>query len=154
MLLNRNTFKLLRENNQLKATSSAFIAQSLAGLAGTVVLDSAIVNGFKSLTGINDVIVYNKKVSMDGALLDLIEDDKVVFFPEGNLGNTMIGTSPAELNMADANKSGANISIMGNGLAVNTYTNVQAPYTSGTEIEFIGLPSFTASEFVIQAKVK
>ncbi|MGL5716960.1 MAG: major capsid protein [Paraclostridium sp.] len=154
MLMNRNTFKLLRNNKQIKAMSSTFVAQSLAGLAGSAVVnDVAIMNGFKSLTGLTDVMVYNKKVQMDGALLDLIEDNKIVIFPEGELGNTMVGTSPAEMHMADANKSGSNITVMGNGFAVNTYTNTKAPYTSGTEIEFVGLPSLTASEFIVQAKV-
>lgn len=154
MLMNRNTFRLLRNNKQIKAMSSTFVAQSLAGLANSAVVnDVAIMNGFKALTGITEVIIYNKKVQMDGVLHDLIEDNKIVIFPEGELGNTMVGTSPAEMNMADANKSGANITVMGNGFAVNTYTNTQAPYTSGTEVEFVGLPSLTASEFLIQVKV-
>lgn len=155
MLMNRNTFRLLRNNKQIKAMSTQYIGQTIAGLATSAVIsDVAIMEGFKALTGITSVTIYNKKVSMDGALYDLIEDNKVVIFPEGPLGNTMVGTSPAELRMAEANASGANISVMGNGFAVNTYTNTQAPYTSGTEIEFVGLPSFIASNVVIQAKVK
>ncbi|MGL5962047.1 MAG: major capsid protein [Cetobacterium sp.] len=155
ILMNRNTFKLLRANTQIKATSTQFINQTGAGLSSVaVVSDDVILAGFKAITGINSVVIYNKKVSMDGALLDLIEDNKVVLYPEGALGNTMIGTSPAELHMADANASGANITVMGNGIAVNTYTNTAAPYTSGTEVEFIGLPSLTASEFLVQVKVK
>lgn len=155
MIMNRNTFRLLRANKQIKAMSAQYVSQTIAGLAtSAVVADSAIMAGFKALTGLTDVIIYNKKVSMDGVLLDLIEDNKVAIFPEGALGNTMVGTSPAEMHMSDANASGANITVMGNGFAVNTYTNTEAPYTSGTEIEFVGLPSLVASEYIIQVKVK
>lgn len=155
MLMNRNTFKLLRNNKQIKATSMQYVSQTIAGLATSAVIpDAAIMTAFTQLTGVASVTIYNKKVQMDGALYDLIEDNKVAFFPEGELGNTMLGTSPAELHMTDANASGANIVLMGNGLAVNTYTNTKAPYTSGTEIEFVGLPSLVASNVIVQIKVK
>lgn len=150
MIMNRNTFRLLRANNQIKANMMPIATAVAAGLAdGVVITDAQIMSTFKMLTGLNEVIIYNKKVSMDGVLYDLIEDNKVAIVPEGELGNTLIGTSPAELNMDDANKSGADITIMGNGLAVNTYSNDKAPYTAGTEIEFVGLPSFLASDRVV-----
>lgn len=154
MIMNRKTFNLLKNNVQIKATSMGYMNGVMAGLADSVVIaDAAIMAGFKALTGITEVKIYNKKVSMDGVLYDLIEDNKICIYPEGSLGNTMVGTSPAELHMTDANASGANITVMGNGFAVNTYTNTKAPYTSGTEIEFVGLPSFIASNVVIQATV-
>ena len=154
MLMNRKTFNLLSGNLQLKATSQAYLNGVAVGLADSIVVpEAAMLQAFKTLTGLSEVIIYNKKVQMDGALLDLIEDNKISLFPEGNLGNTLVGTSPAELHMDEANKSGANIEIMGNGLAVNTYTNTKAPYTSGTEIEFVGLPSFLVSDYVVQATV-
>ena len=146
MVMNRNTFRYLRANNQIKANMMP-IATAFA--EGVVITDAQVMATFKALTGLNEVIIYNKKVSMDGVVYDLIEDKKVAIIPEGELGNTLIGTSPAELNMADANKSGANITVMGNGLAVNTYSNTQAPYVAGTEIEFVGLPSFLASDRVV-----
>ncbi|MGL5712147.1 MAG: major capsid protein [Paraclostridium sp.] len=150
MIMNRNTFRLLRTNKQIQENMLPLgIMASATVQANAVITDVQIMATFKALTGLTEVLVYNKKVQMDGVLYDLVEDNKVAIVPEGELGNTMIGTSPAELNMADANASGAQISIMGNGLAVNTYTNTQAPYTSGTEIEFIGLPSFLASDRVV-----
>ena len=150
MIMNRNTFRLLRANNQIKANMMPIATAVAAGLAdGVVITDAQIMSTLKTLTGLEEIIIYNKKVSMDGKTYDLIEDNKVAIVPEGELGNTLIGTSPAELNMDDANKSGADITIMGNGLAVNTYSNDKAPYTAGTEIEFVGLPSFLASDRVV-----
>lgn len=150
MIMNRNTFRLLRNNTQIRDNMIPLgIMASATVKSNAVITDMQIEATFKALTGLTEVIVYNKKVQMDGALMDLIENNKVAIIPDGELGNTLIGTSPAELNMTDANASGAQITVMGNGLAVNTYTNTQAPYTSGTEIEFIGLPSFLASDRVV-----
>ncbi len=154
MVMNRNTFKLLRKNTQIRENMIPLGVMASASLqANAVITDVQLEATFKALTGITEVIVYNQKVQMDGTLYDLIEDNKIAIVPAGELGNTMVGTSPAEINMGDANASGANIVVMGNGLAVNTYNNTQAPYTAGTEIEFVGLPSFLASNRVVLATV-
>lgn len=154
LIMNRNTFKLLRKNVQIRDNMIPLGVMASATLqANAVITDVQLEATFKALTGISEVLVYNQKVQMDGVIYDLIEDNKIAIVPEGELGNTMIGTSPAEINMGDANADGANIVIMGNGLAVNTYSNTKAPYTSGTEIEFVGLPSFLASDRVILATV-
>ncbi|MGL5050820.1 MAG: major capsid protein, partial [Fusobacteriaceae bacterium] len=154
MILNRNTFKLLRKNTQIRENMLPLGVMASASLqSNAVITDMQLEATFKALTGLSEIMVYNQKVQMDGIILDLIEDNKVAFVVEGELGNTMIGTSPAELNMAEANQDGANIVVMGNGLAVNTYMNNKAPYTSGTELEFVGLPSFLSSDRVVLATV-
>lgn len=154
MVLNRNTFKYIVNNDQIKANLIPLSLIASATIQSNVIITDAQVKAtLMATTGLTDVIIYNKKVQMDGAVLDLIENDKIALIPAETLGNTMVGSSPAELNMADANASGANIAIMTNGIAVNNYTNTRAPYTSGTEVEFVGLPSFTASDRVFLATV-
>lgn len=152
MVLNRTTFQYLKNNKQIKGAAFPMGAINVPintfGMA-----DSTVIEAIKNATGLTDIVVYNRKVQLDGKLLDLVEDNKVAIVPAGALGETMIGTSPAEINMEDANKSGANISILSNGLAVNTYTNFKAPYTSGTEIEWVGLPSFPTAGQVVLATV-
>lgn len=154
IIMNRKTFSYLTNNKQIRDNMLPLgIMASATVQANTVVTDAQIEATFKLLTGLSEVIVYNKKVQMDGVLMDLVEDNKIAIVPEGMLGNTMIGTSPAELNMTEANASGANITILGNGLAVNTYTDTRAPYESGTEIEFVGLPSLLVSDRMVLATV-
>lgn len=154
MICNRKTFSYFTINNQIKANLMPMSLMANATLTGNIVISDAQYKAtLQALTGLTEIMVYNRKVQMDGALYNLVEDNKVAIVPEGKLGNTMVGSSPAELNMADANADGANIVVMGNGIAVNTYTNTKAPYTSGTELEFVGLPSFLASDRVILATV-
>jgi len=152
--MNKNTFKLLRKNEQVKNNllpisllASATVKESLA------ISDRQIISTIEAYTGLTDIIIYNKKVHYDGKVYDLIEDNKVALFPEGVLGGTMIGTSPAELNAEEANASGAGIAVTADGIAVNVYTKTESPYTTSTEVEFIGLPSFEKSDSVALATV-
>lgn len=154
IIMNRKTFSYLTKNKQIRNNMiPTGILANTAVSAGLVITDAQIEATFKALTGLSNIIVYNKKVQMDGVVMDLIEDNKIAIVPEGVLGNTMIGTSPAELNMTEANASGANITVLSNGLAVNTYTDTKAPYESGTEIEFVGLPSLLVSNRMVLATV-
>lgn len=154
IIMNRNTFKYIVNNDQIKAN---LVPLSLLGTASitenVIITDAQVKATLMATTGLSDIMIYNKKVQMDGTVHDLIPNDQVTLMPSEALGNTMVGSSPAELNMADANASGAQIAIMTNGIAVNNYTNTRAPYTSGTEVEFVGLPSFTASDRVFMATV-
>lgn len=152
MIMNRKTFNYLKGNDQIKG--AAFPMGAINVPINTYGMsDAMVIEAIKAATGLTEIIIYSKKVQMDGKLLDLIPDDKVAIFPEGELGKTLVGTSPAELNMEDANKSGANISVLANGIAVNTYTDVKAPYTSGTEVEFVSIPSLPMANSVILATV-
>jgi len=150
MAMNRKTFRYLRDNEQIRTNLLPLGIMASSTVQGNAVVnDSQIMATFKVLTGIEEVIVYNKKVSMDGQMMDLIEDDKVSIFPSGNLGYTMVGTSPAELAASNANSNGAQISVTGEGIAINVVYANDAPYTVETEVEFIGLPSFPQSDKVV-----
>lgn len=154
MVMNRKTFGYFRNNKDIRANLLPLSLLATASVAGSVTIaDSQIVETIKAITGLTEIIVYNKKIQYDGKTYDLIEDNKVAIVPEGILGQTMIGTSPAEENMAEANASGANIAVTGDGIAVNVVTTKQAPYSTTTEIEFIGLPSYIKSNRVVLATV-
>ncbi len=155
MIMNRNTFKYLRGNKQLVANILP------AGALGTdiqntlFITDMKIMEALKALTGLSEIKIYNKKVSMDGKILDLIEDNKICIYPSGMLlGNTLIAPSPAEFNAQYSANSGAQVAVTSEGIAVNMTVNEKAPYTAETQVEFLGLPSFLASNLVIQATVK
>lgn len=148
--MNRKTFRYLRDNAQIRAN-----LLPLGVMASATVQDQAVVNDaqimgtFKALTGITEMMIYNKKVMLDGTMYDLVEDDKVAIFPASELGKTMIGTSPAELSASMANAAGAQIAVTGEGIAINVVTKVDAPYTTETQVEFVGLPSFPMSDKLV-----
>ena len=62
VVMNRNTFRYLRANEQIKANMMPIATAVAAGLAeGVIVTDAQLLATFKALTGINDVVIYNKK---------------------------------------------------------------------------------------------
>jgi len=154
MIMNKTTFKLLRNNKQIQANLLPLAVLGLTGADLLAISDTQILETIKSYTGLSEIIVYNRKVKLDGTIYDLIEDNKIAIFPEGVLGNTMIGTSPAELNASEANAAGAGIAVTSDGIAVNTYTTTSSPYVATTEVEFIGLPSLVQSDSIVLATVK
>ena len=156
IVLNRNTMALLRANQEIRANIVPLSVMANATITNqTYITDEAIINAFKSLTGITNVMVYDGKVKMDGKVLDLIEDKKVALFPSTvRMGKTLIGVSPAEFNAQNLANAGNEVSITEEGIAVNAYITTQAPYIPTTEVEFISIPSFEGSDFVFQATVQ
>lgn len=156
MVMNRNTFRLLRANNEIRANIVPLSIMATAAVANsTFIADDMIMSTFKALTGLKEVIVYNGKVMMDKTMYDLIEDKKVAIFPSSvKMGNTLIGTSPAEFSAQWTAAAGNDVAVTAEGIAVNAYVNDKAPYTAGTEVEFIAIPSFEGSDYVIQATVQ
>lgn len=156
MIMNRNTFRLLRTNSEIRANAIPLSILAQKNVADSVFLaDDIIMNAFKALTGLKEVIIYNGKVMMDKQVYDLIEDKKVVIFPSSvKMGNTLIGTSPAEFSATWSSDAGNEVSVTAEGIAVNAYVNNKAPYTAGTEVEFIAIPSFEGSDYVVQATVQ
>lgn len=149
MYLNLKTFRLLRGNAQLIAN-----AKPINAPAGYVITNDILAETLKALVGLTEIVIYDRIVQMDGKNLHLIEDNKVALVPsDRTLGNTLIGTSPAEFNAQYIADAGNDISITPEGIAVNMIVSNKAPYTAETQLEFIGLPSFLASNLVIQATV-
>lgn len=155
MIMNRKTFKYLRTNKQLKDNLLPVSILATASVANSQYFsDDLLLASFKALTGLKEVKVYNAKVAMDGTNFDLIEDKKVTLYPSSMLlGNTLVGVSPAEFNAQNIANAGNEISVTGDGIAVSTVIKTEAPYTSSTFAEFIAVPSFPASDFVVQATV-
>lgn len=156
MILNRKTFKLLRENKEIRANMVPLSLIATATIMDNSYLpDTAIMDALKAATGLSNIIVYGGKVSMDGKIYDLIEDKKVALFPSSiQLGNTLNGISPAEFSAQYIANAGNDIAITADGIAVNAYVENKAPYTAGTEVEFVSIPSFEGSDYVFQATVQ
>ena len=74
-----------------------------------------------------------------------VEDDVFVMFPDGDLGNTWFGTTPAESDLMAG--SVANVSITDTGVAVTTVQKAD-PVQVETIVSMICLPSFEAADQV------
>lgn len=155
MIMNRNTFRVLRNNPEIRANIVPLSVMANANVSNsTFIADEMIASTLKAMTGLKEIKVYNSKVQMDGKVMDLIEDKKIAIYPSSMpLGKTLIGISPAEFSAQYIANAGNEIAITAEGIAVNAYVEDRAPYTSGTEVEFIAVPSFEGSDFVIQAEV-
>ena len=71
--------------------------------------------------------------------------DTMVMFPDGDLGRTWFGTTPAESDLMSG--SAANVSITDTGVAVVTVTKTD-PVNVETIVSMICLPSFEMADQV------
>jgi len=155
LMLNRNTYKLFRSNTQVRNNLIPLsLVASATVSANVAITDVQIDSSIQAYCGIDKIVVYNRKVTLDKTILDLVEDNKVAMFYDGDiLGNTMVGVSPAEQDASRISDAGGDVAVTSEGIAINTYVSQRAPYRVGTEVEFIGVPSFPMADFVFQATV-
>lgn len=93
-----------------------------------------------------DVVINDKRyVDEQGAQKKYVPDETFVLFPEGELGKTWFGTTPAESDLLSS--SVANVSIVDNGVAITTSQSVD-PVNVETIVSMICLPSFEAADQV------
>lgn len=93
-----------------------------------------------------DVVINDKRyVDEQGAQKKYVPDETFVLFPEGDLGKTWFGTTPAESDLLSS--SVANVSIVDKGVAITTSQSVD-PVNVETIVSMICLPSFEAADQV------
>lgn len=93
-----------------------------------------------------DVVVNNKRyVDYAGATQKYIPANTFVMFPDGNLGRTWFGTTPAESDLMGGQV--ANVSIVDTGVAITTVQKAD-PVQVETIVSQICLPSFEAADQV------
>lgn len=145
-IMSRATFKLL-----LKCASiqNAILAQNPT--AHVFLTDPVVKQAVADILGI-DIIVYNKKFKTEsGAEAQFYPDNYVTLLNRGAaLGNTYYGTTPEEADLMGSNA--ANVSIVGNGIAVSQYTEPH-PVTLFTVVDEIVLPSYEGIDRVGVLKV-
>lgn len=133
----REVMKNILKNTEIKNSLSVFTG-------GTAILNEKMAKQFiMDMTGL-EIVVYTKKYKNEaGAMVNYVPTDVFVMFPEGDLGNTYFGTTPAE---ADLMGSGvANVSIADTGVAVTT-TKIIDPVTVETIVSMVCLPSFEKAD--------
>lgn len=93
-----------------------------------------------------NVVVNDKRYTDEaGNAIKFVPEDTFVVFPEGDLGKTWFGTTPAESDLMTS--SVANVSITDTGVAVTTSQSVD-PVNVETIVSMICLPSFEAADQV------
>ena len=93
-----------------------------------------------------EVVVNNKRYIDDkGNTVKFMPEDTFVMFPDGDLGYTWMGTTPAESDLMGGNV--ANVSIVDTGVAITTVQKAD-PVQVETIVSMICLPSFEAADQV------
>lgn len=134
------TWRNLRNNDKIK--KAIFVLTNGVGALTDAQLDNYIseqLNGLK--------IMVNKKRYKDenDQTLSFMPADTMVLFPDGELGKTWFGTTPAESDLMAG--SVANVSITDTGVAVTTIQHAD-PVQVETVVSMICLPSFEQADQV------
>ena len=135
----RETWRNLRNND--KIVKAIYVLSN----GQATVSDTRLHQFILDETGL-DVVVNNKRyVDYTGATQKYIPANTFVMFPDGNLGRTWFGTTPAESDLMGGQV--ANVSIVDTGVAITTVQKAD-PVQVETIVSQICLPSFEAADQV------
>ena len=133
------TWRYLR-NNQKIAKAIFVLTQGVGALT-----DNSLRDYIKEQVGV-DVVVNDKRYADEsGNAVKFMPANTFVMFPDGDLGNTWFGTTPAESDLMSGNV--ANVSITDTGVAVTTVQKAD-PVNVETIVSMICLPSFEQADKV------
>ena len=139
-MCNGKTWRLLRNNKKIK--SSIYVLSGGAGVVSDAQLRDFVA---QELNGLQILVNDKRYVDEAGNTQAFMPDQTFVIFPDGPLGNTWFGTTPAESDLLSGNA--ANVSITDTGVAVVTAQKVD-PVNVETIVSQICLPSFEAADQV------
>lgn len=90
-------------------------------------------------TGVRFYVYDNVYVNESKQSVKYVPNDTVVFMPEGDLGNTNMGTTPEESDLR--NNLNADVAVVNGGVAVTT-SQIVDPVNVETKVSMVALPSF------------
>lgn len=134
------TWRDLRNNDKIK--KAIFVLTNGAGALNDTQLNNYIA---EELNGLK--VYVNKKRYKDesGTTLPFMPENTFVMFPDGELGKTCFGTTPAESDLMAG--SVANVTITDTGVAVTT-VKIPDPVQVETIVSMICLPTFEQADQV------
>lgn len=138
-ICNGTTWRLLRRNPQI--AKAIFVLTPGAG----AVSDNQLRTYIKDELGVDVYVNDARYQGHDGEITKYVPDETFVLFPEGALGQTWFGTTPAESDLMGGNI--ANVSIVDTGVSVTTAQKVD-PVQVETIVAQICLPSFEEADKV------
>lgn len=139
------TWRHIRNNEKIK--KMIFVLTNGVGTVSDQKLHQFISDELELQVVVNDKR-YNDE---SGRSTKFMPSDTFVMFPDGDLGKTWFGTTPAESDLMSS--SVANVSITDTGVAVTTVEKAD-PVNVETIVSMICLPSFEAADqvFIIDTK--
>lgn len=133
------TWRHIRNNEKIK--KAIFVLTNGAG----AISDTRLKQYIKDELDI-DVVINDKRYKDENEqTAKFMPEDTFVMFPDGDLGKTWFGTTPAESDLMSG--SVANVSITDTGVAVTTVQKAD-PVQVETIVSMICLPSFEAADQV------
>ena len=132
-ICNESVAKYLRSNTALKNAIYVF-----AGGSVNVTTARAIEYIFNE-TGISIFVDDDVYVDESGTAVKYVPDNKFIIIPDGDLGETHLGTTPEESDLL--NSSVANVQLTAEGVALTT-TEETDPVNVITKVSMVGMPSF------------
>lgn len=136
MVMRRSVFKYLLQNEFIK--NNIYVINSAVN--GKVnISESAVLTVLREYAKITSISIYDKMYQdEEGTVQYFVPEDLVVLLPEGNIGNTVFGTTPEEADLR-ASKI-ADVSLVDTGVAISTYMEAD-PVRKDTKTSQICLPS-------------
>lgn len=138
-LLNSKTIGYLRKNEEIKVS----LMQLTRGEG--FVSDAMVRTYLKDILGIT-FVVDDQVAKVNGVNEKLVPDDVISLFPAGDLGKTIMGTTPEESDLI-GNPNIANVQIVDTGVAITT-TKKADPVQVDTKVSMICLPTFPTADTV------
>lgn len=140
-ICNSDTAKYFRTNTAIKNAVYVFAN-------GTVPVTTArALEYIKNETGVTFYAYDNVYVDETGEAHKYVPADTVTFLPDGDLGNTNLGTTPEESDLMNSVNT-AEVSIVNQGVAVTT-SKIVDPVNVETKVSMIGLPSFEMADKIV-----
>ncbi len=127
------TWRNLRNNEKIK--KEIFVLTNGAG----AISDNRLRTYLMDELGIEVVVNDKRYIDNTGTTVKYIPEDVFVMFPDGTLGKTWFGTTPAESDLMTG--SAANVALTDTGVAVTTVKK-EDPVQVETIVSMICLPSF------------
>lgn len=148
MVMRRAQFRNLLNNEFIKNSLYAF-APAVNGKIN--ITESAVLNFLREQVKISSISIYDKMyVDEEGKQQYFIPEDVVILLPEGNIGNTVFGTTPEEADLR-ASKI-ADVALVDTGVAISTYMEAD-PVRKDTKTSQICLPSGENIDKIVIATV-
>lgn len=133
------TWRNLRNNAKIK--KDIYVLTNGAG----AISDAKLKTYIKDELGIEVIVNDKRYVDEKGNTVKYIPENVFVMFPEGQLGKTWFGTTPAESDLMSG--SVANVSVVDTGVAITSVKKAD-PVQVETIVSQICLPSFEAADQV------
>ena len=133
------TWNNIKNNEEVK--KSIYVLTQGEGYVNDKKLEDFLFDELKIKVYVNESMYRDE----NGQELKFMPADTFVMFPEGALGNTWFGTTPAESDLM--NHVGSDVSIVDNGVAINIIKH-DDPVNTETIISQISLPSFEQADKV------